>query len=90
MQHFTDAMIDGLLDAPSAQAALTDAFRSFGQGRAAMQPRIRSQTGGVKLSTLGAVLPDQGFAGAKVYTTIDGQFNFVILLFSSADGRVLA
>ena len=90
MQHFTDAMIDGLLDAPSAQAALTDAFRSFGQGRAAMQPRIRSQAGGVKLSTLGAVLPDQGFAGAKVYTTIDGQFNFVILLFSSADGRVLA
>jgi ornithine cyclodeaminase len=90
VQHFTDAMVDGLLDAPSAQAALTEAFRSFGQGRAAMQPRIRTQSGGVKLSTLGAVLPDQGYAGAKVYTTIEGQFNFVILLFSSAHGKVLA
>ena len=90
MQHFTDAMIDGLLDAPSAQTALARAFRSFGQGRAAMQPRIRTQSGGVKLSTLGAVLPDQGYAGAKVYTTIEGQFNFLILLFSAADGNVLA
>lgn len=90
MQHFTDAMVDGLLDAASAQAALTDALRSFGQGRAAMQPRIRTQAGGVKLSTLGAVLPDQGYAGAKVYTTIEGQFNFVILLFSATEGQVLA
>lgn len=90
MQHFTDLMVDGLLDAPSAQTALTAAFSSFGQGRAAMQARIRTQAGAVKLSTLGAVLPDQGFAGAKVYTTIDGQFNFVILLFSASDGRVLA
>lgn len=90
MQHFTDAMVDGLLDAPSAQAALVEAFRSFGQGQAAMQPRIRTQSGGVKLSTLGAVLPDQGYAGAKVYTTIEGRFNFVILLFSATDGHVLA
>jgi ornithine cyclodeaminase len=90
MQHFTDAMVDGLLEASSAQTALTAAFNSFGQGMAAMQARVRTQAGAVKLSTLGAVLPDQGFAGAKVYTTIDGQFNFVILLFSASDGRVLA
>jgi ornithine cyclodeaminase len=90
MQHFTDVMVDDLLDAPSAQATLTAAYKSFGQGAAAMQARVRTQAGGVKLSTLGAVLPRQGFAGAKVYTTINGQFNFVILLFSSGDGRVLA
>lgn len=90
MQHFTDVMVDALLDAPSAQTALTVAFSSFGQGASAMQARVRTQAGAVKLSTLGAVLPEQGFAGAKVYTTIDGQFNFVILLFSSRDGRVLA
>ena len=90
MQHFTDAMIDGLLDAGAAQSALASAFRSFGQGSGAMQPRVRTQAGGVKLSTLGAVLPDQGYVGAKVYTTIEGQFNFVILLFSATDGKVLA
>jgi len=55
-----------------------------------MQERIRTEAGGVKLSTLGAVIPQQGVAGAKVYTTIQGQFNFVILLFSTEDGRPLA
>jgi len=90
MKHITDEMVDALLDAQDAQRVLTDAFRSLGEGRAAMQPRIRTQAGGIKLSTMGAVIPDQGVAGAKVYTTIDGQFNFVILLFSTADGRPLA
>jgi len=90
MKHITDEMVDALLDAKDAQRVLADAFRSFGEGRAAMQPRIRTQAGAIKLSTLGAVIPDQGVAGAKVYTTINGQFNFVILLFSTADGRPLA
>jgi len=90
MRHISDEMIDGVLGAADAQQVLTDAFTRFGQGRAAMQPRMRTEAGGTKLSTLGAVIPDQGVAGAKVYTTIDGQFNFVILLFSSVDGRPLA
>jgi ornithine cyclodeaminase len=90
MRHVDDATIEALIDAPSAQAALRDAFASFGAGRAAMQPRLRTESGGVKLSTLGAVLPDQGFAGAKVYTTIEGRFTFVILLFDGRDGRALA
>ena len=55
-----------------------------------MQERIRTEAGGVKLSTLGAVMPDAGFVGAKVYTTIAGQFRFVILLFDATDGRPLA
>jgi ornithine cyclodeaminase len=90
MRHVDDATIEALIDPPSAQAALRDAFASFGVGRAAMQPRLRTEAGGVKLSTLGAVLPDQGFAGAKVYTTIEGRFSFVILLFDGRDGRPLA
>src|SRR5690606_39500953 len=60
------------------------------EGQAAMQTRMRTDAGGVKLSTLGAVLPTQGVTGAKVYTTIEGRFTFVILLFSTRDGRPLA
>ena len=90
MQHLTDTMVDQLVDAADAQRVLEEALRSFGHGRAAMQERIRTEAGGVKLSTLGAVVPEQGYAGAKVYTTIVGQFSFVILLFSTADGRPLA
>jgi ornithine cyclodeaminase len=90
MQHITDAMIDAAIRPQDAQDALRQAFASFGRGRAAMQERVRTEAAGVKLSTLGAVLPEQGVAGAKVYTTIAGQFSFVILLFSAQDGRPLA
>jgi ornithine cyclodeaminase len=90
MLHITDSMIDAVLGPAEAQQALLDALQSFGAGRGAMQERVRTEAAGVKISTMGAVLPDQGFAGAKVYTTINGQFNFVILLFSAQDGRPLA
>lgn len=90
MQHITDEMVDRHVAPEDVQRIMLEAFRSFGQGKAAMQQRIRTEAGGVKLSTLGAVLPEQGVAGAKVYTTIEGQFSFVILLFSTEDGRPLA
>jgi len=90
MQHITDEMVDRHVAPEDVQRIMLEAFRSFGQGKAAMQQRIRTEAGGVKLSTLGAVIPEQGVAGAKVYTTIEGQFSFVILLFSTEDGRPLA
>jgi len=90
MQHISDALVDELVSPARARQVLRDAFRQFGQGSAAMQERIRTEAGGVKLSTLGAVIPGQGVAGAKVYTTIQGRFSFVILLFSTEDGRPLA
>lgn len=90
MQHITDSMVDALVTPVDAQQVLRDAFLRFGERSAAMQERIRTEAGGVKLSTLGAVIPGQGVAGAKVYTTIKGQFSFVILLFSTENGRPLA
>lgn len=90
MQHITDDMIDAAVSPLEAQQVLLEAFRSFGHGQAAMQERIRTEAEGVKLSTLGAVIPEQKVAGAKVYTTIKGQFTFVIVLFSTVDGRALA
>jgi len=90
MHHVTDEMIDAAVTPADAQAVLRDALERMGRGEAAMQERIRTESGGVKLSTLGAVIPGQKVAGAKVYTTIAGQFNFVILLFSAENGRALA
>lgn len=90
MIHITDAMVEKAVSAADARAVLADAFLSFGKQEAAMQARIRSEADGVKLSTLGAVIPGQQVLGAKVYSTIKGQFSFVILLFSSVDGRALA
>lgn len=90
MIHITDEQIETSLSPDEVQAALHAAFTSLGHGNAALQERIRTEAVGVKLSTLGAVLPQQGFVGAKVYTTINGQFRFVILLFSASDGAPLA
>ena len=90
MQHITDSMVDALVSPADAQQALREAFGQFGAGAAAMQERVRTEAGGIKLSTLGAVIPGQGVAGAKVYTTIAGRFSFVILLLSTEDGQPLA
>lgn len=90
MLHISDEMIDAVVGAPDAQQVLLDAFRHYATGDAAMQQRIRTEAQGVKLSTLGAVIPGQDVVGAKVYTTLNGQFSFVILLFSALDGRPLA
>lgn len=90
MLHISDTVVDSLITSQAAQEALLGAFISYARGDAAMQKRVRTQAEGVKLSTLGAVIPDQDVVGAKVYTTVNGQFSFVILLFSASDGRPLA
>lgn len=90
MLHITDEMVSAAVRPEQAQRVLREAFLEFGSGKATVQQRVRTQCAGIKLSTLGAVMPERGVAGAKVYTTINGQFGFVILLFSAADGRPLA
>lgn len=90
MNHYTDADVDRALAGVDLQPVLRDAFVALARGEAAQQERIRTDAGGVKLSTLGAVLPAQGYAGAKVYTTIGGRFSFLITLFSAATGHPLA
>lgn len=90
MRHFSDRELEGSIGVGEAREVIERAFRDFACGRAAMQGRIRTEAGKTKLSTMGAVLPGEGFAGAKAYTTINGQFTFVILLFAADDGHVLA
>lgn len=90
MLHITNEMVSAAIGFDDTQEILRQSFKSFGEGRADMQERIRTEAGGVKLSTLGAVIPDQEVLGAKVYSTINGQFTFVIVLFSAVDGRALA
>jgi ornithine cyclodeaminase len=90
MLYITDAMIDAAIGAEDVETVLTDAFRSFARGDAAMQERVRTYAGGVRLSMLGGLIPGQDVAGAKVYTTIDGAFSFGILLFSTKSGALLA
>jgi ornithine cyclodeaminase len=90
MIHLTDDQIDRALHGADIVGTLGRAFTAFARGEAAMQERIRTEAGPVKLSTMAGVWPAEGFAGAKVYTTISGKFNFVIALFSATTGEPLA
>lgn len=90
MRYFTDAEIEKLVGTDEAVACLEHAFIAFARHQAAVQPRVRTEAGGVKLSTLGAVMPTLGYAGAKVYTTIDGRFSFALILFRTDDGAPVA
>ncbi|MFJ3045954.1 ornithine cyclodeaminase family protein [Herbaspirillum chlorophenolicum] len=89
MKLLSNQQISELLTTEDAIGAMREAFAAAGEG--AHQGRVRtSASNGVMLSMMGAVIPGAGIAGAKVYTTIKGQFKFVIVLFSSETGAPLA
>jgi len=89
MKFISNAQISELITTEEAVVAMREAFAAAGEG--AHQGRVRtSASNGVMLSMMGAVIPGAGIAGAKVYTTIKGQFKFVILLFSAETGVPLA
>jgi ornithine cyclodeaminase len=94
VRYLTDGDVERLVGVAEARVAVERAFRSFGQARAAVQARCRTAVGvaagDVKLSTLGAVLSDDGVLGAKVYSTVGGRFSFLVVLFAADDGRRLA
>jgi len=94
MRLITDEEVAGVVTMREAIAAMAAAFEQFGNGTGAIAPRVRATAAHdsqpVTLSTLGASLPASGVVGAKVYATVGGRFNFVVVLFSSLTGAPLA
>src|SRR4051812_34963193 len=71
-------------------AGLERAFLERAKGAAPVQLRMPTDAGDLRLNTMAAIIPALGVCGAKVYTALNSKFSFVVLLFSSEDGRVLA
>jgi ornithine cyclodeaminase len=94
MQLITDADVAEVITMRDAIVAMAAAFEQFGNGAGSVAPRVRAaaEHGGqaTAIATMGAALPAAGVVGAKVYATVRGQFNFVIVLFSSLTGEALA
>ncbi|MES2071128.1 MAG: ornithine cyclodeaminase family protein [Pseudomonadota bacterium] len=88
MKLISNQQVAELITAEDSIQAMREAFRSMEQG--AQQARVRTTAAGVMLSTMGAIVPGAKVAGTKVYTTINGKFQFVIVLFSSETGQPLA
>lgn len=89
MKFFTNHQVAAALSPAESLAVMRTAFTHYQNG-GAMQERVRIDAGKAKLSMMGAILPGMGVAGAKVYTTINGRFSFLVLLFSAEDGKPLA
>lgn len=96
MLLITEAQVAQALSlAPAAaiHSALRQAFVHLAEGRAAVLARGRAGAtaadgAALMVSAMGAVLDD--VLGTKVYSTRNGQFQFVITLFDSASGAPLA
>jgi ornithine cyclodeaminase len=90
MHFITDADVRRLITMRDAIEELRLALEEHGRGQARIQPRVRTRGDDIMLSTMGAILPNAGVCGAKVYSTHRGKFDFVIPLFSNDDGRLLS
>ena len=89
MQIITNDQIASLITMEDAIATMRKAFAHFNEG-GEMQSRVRIGKGDIKLSMMGAILPGTNVSGAKIYTTLNGRFTFIVVLFSNSDGSVLA
>lgn len=65
---------------------LPAAFESLRTGDATIAPRQRVDCGPTKLSSMGAVWQSRQVAAYKTYTSVSGQFNFLLNLFDLATG----
>jgi ornithine cyclodeaminase/alanine dehydrogenase-like protein (mu-crystallin family) len=90
MNFIADNHVRRLITMRDAIGELRLALEAHGRGIALIQPRVRTKGDNITLSTMGAILPDAGVCGAKVYSTHKGKFDFVIPLFSNDDGRLLS
>lgn len=89
-QFFSDADVAQCLNAAALVDDLHAAWADLAQGQAVVMPRQRVDCGPVKLSTMGAVWPARGVAAVKSYTTVAGQFSFVVNLFDTRSNQPLA
>lgn len=94
MRFITDAQVAEAFTMREAIEAMRAAFTQFGSGAGAVLARGRANAelnGKTStISAMGAALPGSDVLGTKVYSTVNGKFNFVINLFSASTGKPTA
>jgi len=94
MRRITEAEVARAIDMREAIASMNSAFTQFGQGAGAVLPRSRANAehagAAIMVSAMGAALPAAGVCGTKVYSTVAGKFEFVIVLWDAKSGKPLA
>ena len=87
----TDADVERLLSVEEAVPVVEAALRQQAAGTATNMPRGHTIAGpGVMLAHMTAALHEQGVFGFKVYSIVDGKYQFFVLLYSVESGDLLA
>ena len=85
-----ESEVERLLDMPTALEAVEEVLRQHGQGQAPNQPRRRVFVPGGVLHVMSGGMPGWGVMGLKAYAAVKGKVRFVVLLFSTETGELLA
>ncbi len=86
----TEADVTALLPMSLALEAVEEVFRWQGEGKLTNRPRVRLQVPGGLLHVMPAAVPEARAMGLKAYATVRGSAKFVVLLFSTETGALLA
>ena len=86
IQIYTDQQIASAISWRDVLHDLPAAFESLRTGDASIAQRHRIDCGATKLSSMGAVWQSRQVAAYKTYTSVAGQFNFLLNLFDLTTG----
>ena len=87
----TDADVERLLSVEEAVPVVEVVLKQQAAGAATNMPRGHTIAGpGVMLAHMTAALHEQGVFGFKVYSIVDGEYQFFVLLYSVESGNLLA
>ncbi len=86
----TEADVQDLLPMGRALECVEASFIALAGGRATNRPRKRLFLPGISLHSMAAGLPDEKVMGMKIYTIAPTEWRFVVLLFSTETGELLA
>jgi ornithine cyclodeaminase len=86
----SDTDVSLLLDYPSVAQAIGDAYGDLVSGQAAILPRQRCSAGNAKFAMMGALWTARGVAATKSYTSVAGQFGFLVNLFDTQRNEAVA
>ncbi|HBH52061.1 MAG TPA: ornithine cyclodeaminase [Planctomycetaceae bacterium] len=88
--YLTEADVRDLLDMEIALSAVEEAFRQLAQGRAQNEPRARVRGDRIMLHSMSASADYLGVVGWKCYTTTPRGARFLVGIYSSQTGELIA
>lgn len=86
----TERDVESLMTMDLALEAVESAFHDLAAGSGVNHPRRRVPLKNGMLHYMAGALPAQGVLGMKLYPVVAGRVRFLVLLYSTEDGRLLA